>query len=234
MIGIFEQIWRETLARLSRIVTNHLPGVLAALVILLVAWVVAVAARAVLLRIFKGVGVDRFLRRSGLDSLVPGAATVRMSVVVPRLAYWAVMVGGSLLALSAFDTQLTARIIDSVLLLLPKLVAGTAILLAGVWISRYLGRSALVWAFNEGFPSARRISHAVRVVVMFVSVVVAADYLDFARNVFLAAFVLLVGGAMVAAGVALGLGGRRSVERFLEEKDPEVAEPREERTWEHI
>jgi hypothetical protein len=52
------------------------------------------------------------------------------------------------------------------------------ILLAGVWISRYLGRSALVWAFNEGVTYPRRIGQAVRVVAISVTVVVAADRLN--------------------------------------------------------
>ena len=234
MIGALEQIGRETLARLSRIVTSYLPGLLAAVVILLVAWGLAGAARAILQRIFKGVGVDRFLRRSGLESLVPGTHAVHASLVVARATYWAILTGGFLLALSAFDTQLTARIIDSVLLLLPKLLAGAAILLAGAWVSRYLGRSTLVWAFNEGIPSAHRIAQAVRVLVFFVAVVIAADYLNFARNVFLVAFILLIGGATLAGGVALGIGGRKTVERFLESREGDTAERQDEKTWEHI
>jgi len=118
--------------------------------------------------------------------------------------------------------------------MVPKLFAGAVILVAGIWVSRYLGRSALVWAFNEGLPSSRRIGQAVRVVVIFVTVVVAADYLNFARNVFLASFVLIVGGAMLAGGLALGLAGRRTVERYLESKESERTEEREQAAWKHL
>lgn len=234
MLEILEQIWTETLARLSRLVTNHLPGVLAGAVILLVAWGLAAVVRLLIVRIFKGAAMDRFLRRSGLATLLPGGTPVRTSMVLARSTFWIIMICGFLLALSAFDTQLTTRIIDSVLLLLPKLIAGGAILLAGAWVSRYLGRSTLVWAFNEGIPSARRMALAVRIVVFFVAVVVVADYLDFARNVFLAAFILLVGGAMLACGLAVGIGARKLVERYIEGKDSSAREQSEETIWKHL
>jgi hypothetical protein len=52
---------------------------------------------------------------------------------------------------------------------------------------------------------------------VFVAVVVAADQLNFARNVFLAAFVLLMGGVVLAASLALGLGSREIVRHYFQE-----------------
>jgi hypothetical protein len=69
---------------------------------------------------------------------------------------------------------------------------------------------------------------------MFATVVVAADYLNFARNVFLASFILLIGGAVLAGGLALGLGGRKIVERHLESKDSEKTEKPEAEVWKHL
>jgi hypothetical protein len=234
MIQLAEQIARDTMERLSRLMTNHLPGLLAALFILLVAWGIATAAHILLIRIFRGARIDRFLRRSGLASLLPGEGSARATPMAAKGAYWAILTAGSLLALSAFDSQVTSRTIEWVLLMVPKFLVGAAILLAGVWISRYLGRSALVWAFNEGAPYPRRLGQAVRVVVIFVAVVVAADFLNFARNVFLASFVLIVGGAILAGALALGLGGRKAVERYLEGKESEIPEKPEEAVWKHL
>jgi hypothetical protein len=88
-------------------------------------------------------------------------------------------------------------------------------LLGGAWLSRYLGRSMLVWAVNEGLAEPRRLAGGVRVIVMFVAVVAAADYLNFARAVFLAAFIIVVGGAVITTSLAVGLGASGSVRRFL-------------------
>ena len=116
---------------------------------------------------------------------------------------------------------------------IPKLVTAGLILLAGFWLAQYLGRSALLWAVNEGMPFARRIAMGVRVVIVFVAVVVAADALDFARSVFFAAFVILVGGATFALSLALGVGLRPSIERRLLAEPERVPEP-ERSVWSHL
>lgn len=234
MFQLAERIGRDTLERLSRLTTNHLPGLLAALFILLVSWGLAAAVGGLLMRIFHGVRLDRFLRRTGIASLLPGDGLVRTTRIVARGAYWVTMTGGFLLALSAFDTELTSRMINGVLYMVPKFFAGGVILLSGVWLSRYLGRAALVWAFNEDIPNSRLIGHAVRNLVIFATVVVAADYLDFARSVFLASFILVIGGAMLAGGLALGLGGRRTVERYLERRSAERGQEPEEAALKHL
>jgi hypothetical protein len=91
----------------------------------------------------------------------------------------------------------------------------------------------LVWAVNEGFPSPRRLAAVVRILIMFVAVVVAADQLNFARSAFLAAFIIFVGGAVLAASLTIGLapGG---VQRFLEEKREQAGESGERSLWSHL
>jgi hypothetical protein len=117
-----------------------------------------------------------------------------------------------------------------VVLLFPKLVVAALILVSGFWLAQFLGRSTLVWAFNDNVPRPRRLSLAVRAAVILAAVATAADQLDFGRQVFLAAFVLLAGGAALAAGLALGLGGRDALRRHLESP-----EPREDRSlWDHL
>jgi hypothetical protein len=215
MLGILETITQETLRRLSDRVTAQLPGLLAAIFIFLVAYAIAWLARWVLLRIFKGTKVDRFMRRSGLASVLTGSGTVRASSLAAGLVFWAILAAGFLTALDAFDTAFTSGIIASFLGLAPRLITAAAILVAGIWLAGLLGRGALVWAFGERIPSARRISQVVRVFVIFTSVVVSADYLNFAEDVFLAAFIIVAGGAALAASLAIGLEGRQAIRRFV-------------------
>jgi hypothetical protein len=230
MISALEQILQGALGRLSALLMRYLPAVLAAAVILLVAYLLALLARWLLTRVFKGMRVDRFLRQSGIASVLSRSGQPRTTRLVAASAYWAILLAGALAALSVFDSSLTTRMVDGVVLLFPKLVVAGLILVIGFWLAQFLGRSALVWAFNENLPRPRRLSLAVRVVVILAAVATAADQLDFGRQVFLAAFILLAGGAALAGGLALGLGGRDAVRRHLE-----TGEPRDERSlWDHL
>lgn len=233
MIRTLQEILETTLQRLLLQIKTYLPATLAALTILLAAYLLAKLVRWLLTRAFKGTAFDRFLRESGLSSILDRSGRIRGSRLVAVAAYWIILACGVLTGLNAFDTKLTNQMVEATLFLFPKLVTAGGILLAGFWLSQYLGRSVLVWAHNEDFPSPRRWSLAVRIAVTFVAVVVAADVLNFARNVFFAAFVIFVGGAVFAASLAAGLGGGEAVKRYLAERTHKER-PQEKPLWDHL
>jgi hypothetical protein len=235
MIGTLQEVFERALMRFSYQVTTYLPPLLVALATLAVAYLLARGVRWMLTKAFKGIAFDRFLRESGLSSMLDQSGQIRGVSLVAGAAYWLILIAGVLTALDAFDTKLSSQMIEATVFLLPKLVTGGAILLAGLWLAQFLGRSVLVWACNEEIPAARRLALAVRIVIIFVAVVVTSDALGFARNVFLAAFVILVGGAVLTASLAFGLGSRDAVRRYLEGQTTGAAEQHEERSlWNHL
>ena len=233
MIATLEQVLRGTLGSLSHQITTYLPPLLAALTILLGAFVLASLTRWLLMRSFKGAGLDRFLRESGLSSILFRTRGLQSARLVTNLVYWIILLAGVLTGLSAFDSKITSRMVESTVFVFPKLVTAGAILLAGIWLAQYLGRTVLIWTVNEEIPHARRWAAAVRIAVVLTSVVVAADTLDFARSVFLAAFIIAAGGVVLALSLALGLGGRAAAERFFLERQERHTE-REEALWRHL
>jgi hypothetical protein len=215
---------------LTYTVDTYLPPALAFIVIVLTFYAVAVLARRLLSRIFKGAAVDRFLRQSGVASLFGRSGRLRATRIVASGVFWVILSAGVLTGLNAFNTDLASQLVETVVLLAPRVIAAGFILLIGFWLAQYLGRSALIWAVNEDLPNPRMIGAAARILIVFASVVVAADYLNFARNVFLAAFVILVGGAVLALSLSFGLGSKEVPQRYLR---PE-SRAEEESFWKHL
>jgi hypothetical protein len=234
MLEILRKILQGFLQRLESYETTVLPSLLAALVLVLAAWALAACARWLIYRMFKGPAIDRFLRTSGLAFMLDPRGRLRATRLVAEAVYWCILLSGILLGLSAFDTQITTLMIQKLVLLLPKLVVAGIILLAGFWLSHYLGRTTVVWAVNEGVPSPRRLATAVRILIMFVAVVVAANQLEFAASVFLAAFIILVGGAVLTVSLAAGIGGSDRFRRYFEEKSERAEESQERSLWSHL
>lgn len=234
MLDTLREVLARTLQHLQFIMDSYVPPLLAGAAILIVAYVIAACARWLVNRIFKGTTVDRFLSQSGISTMIDRSGRLRARRVASGAVFWIIFGIGLMTALSAFNTAITSRIVDSIVFLFPKVVTAGIILLGGVWLAQYMARSTLVWAVNEGIPAARRWAAAVRIVIVFVAVVVAADYLDFARSVFLAAFILLVGGLVLAAGLALGLGARDAVRRQLEGERDHVEDPLERSIRSHL
>jgi small-conductance mechanosensitive channel len=234
MLETMQQILQGVLERLRYQMITYLPPLMAAAITLLGAYLIALLARWMLYRIFKGITIDRFLRRSGLAFMFDRSGRLRATRLAAEGAYWLILLAGFLLGLSVFNTDLTTQMTQRFVLLLPKLVVAGLILVAGAWLAQYLGRGTLVWAVNEGLPSPRKMAATVRLVIMFVAVVVAADHLDFARNVFLAAFIILLGAGALAVSLALGLGGREAVKRYFQEKSESGRDESERSLWNHL
>jgi len=219
MIRTLQEVFERAFERLSTQIVTYVPPLLVGLTILGGRRVLTKNVRLLISRVFKGAGADRFLRESGVAALLPGSGRAHVAPLVAASMYWLVLLLGALTAVNVFDTKLTSQIVEGTVFLFPKLVAAGAILLAGFWLSQFLGRSALVWACNEGIPCPRRVAAGVRVAVVFLAVVVAADMLDFAERVFFAAFVIFAGGTVLTFSLALGLGAREAVDRWLREKN---------------
>jgi len=234
MLAVLKRILDGFVQRLEIYGTTVLPSLLAALVLVLGAWVVAAFARWLLYRVFKGPAIDRFLRTSGLAFMLDPRGRLRATRLVAETVYWCILLSGILLGLSAFDTRITTMIIEKLVLLMPKLVVAGGILLAGFWLSHYLGRRTVVWAVNENVPSPRRVATAVRVLIMFVAVVVAANQLDFASSVFLAAFIILVGGAVLTVSLAAGIAASGRFRRYFEERSERAVDHEERSLWSHL
>lgn len=233
MIATLREILEQSLQRLAQTATAYVPPLLAGLVIFLAALLIAALVRLVVTRITKTAWLDRFLLESGLASMLGRSRPMQAAPLVAAGAYWLILLIGLLTALNAFNTALTSQIVQAVVFLLPKLATAALILLAGAWLAQFLGRSMLVWAVNEDLPHPRRLAAGVRVLIMFVAVVAAADHLNFAREVFLAAFVLVVGGAVLSASLALGLGVHGALKRRWDEP-ARAGDGQEKSLWNHL
>jgi len=233
MIRTLQDVLDRVLDTISFHLTTYVPPLVVALIVLALFWLVAKAVRWTMTKAIKGAGIDRFLSDSGLRSMFDSAGRLHGTPLIAGAAYWLILVGGVLAALNVFGTDLTSRMVEATVFLFPKAVTAGLILLVGAWLAQYLGRSVLVWASNEELPAPRRLAAATRIVTMFVAVVVASDVLDFAPRVFFAAFVILVGGAVLAGSLAMGLGGRDAVRGYLGERKAKESEE-EKSLWSHL
>ena len=234
MLETLQLILEQAAGHLRNDMTTYLPAVLAALTILLLAFLCALLARWLLNRIFKGIAFERWLRRSGVSAMIP-VQDLRPVRVVGLTVYWVILGVGLVTALNVLNTRLTSQIAETLLFSAPRLVAAAALLLFGIWLAHYLARGTLVWAVNEELPAPRRLAAAVRVLVLLVVIAAVADYLNFAPHVFLTAFVLILGGVMAASSLALGLGSREAVREYLRHRSRrEEAEAGERSVWNHL
>ncbi|HNY39604.1 MAG TPA: hypothetical protein PKJ41_04385 [Bryobacteraceae bacterium] len=235
MVRALEQLLESVVGGILAQLNSLLPPLIVAVFLFVVFLAAAVAVRWVLTKAVKGARLDRFLKDVGVSSMLDDHGDVHTTPLVAGATFWLIVVAGALIGLSLFNTQLTTRMVESVVFLFPKLLTAGLILLTGIWLAQFLGRSILVWTHNEALPAPRRWAAVTKVLVLMVAVVASSEVLDFAPHVFFAAFVILASGLVLAASLAIGLGGRDAVRRFLDSRAAgKRAEEEEKSLWNHL
>jgi hypothetical protein len=222
---MFEQldgIMRRASARFTEQAGTFLPGMLAALGLLLAAVVVAAGLRLVLVRILRTVEFDNRLERLGLAAPAnwPGSSP---SLFIARCVQWIVLICGGLISLTALDAVIPSAFALSVFQYLPHLLAALLIGVGGLLAARFLARSVLIGAVNMRLRSARLASIAVKWIVLVTTLAMVLDHLGIGGRILPIAFGIVFAGVVLAGALAVGLGARdavsRAIDKRLEEPD---------------
>ncbi|HVI96131.1 MAG TPA: hypothetical protein VM753_19100 [Anaeromyxobacter sp.] len=225
-----QEVLDEAFARLRDVLAADLPGLVAMVIVLVGAIVVAYVVRAVLRVALGRIGFDRRAREWGMTTRRELGEAHAPSWLVARGAFWFIIAGGLALALDVLGASTVSAFGLSLLVLLPKLVVGAIILLVGIGVARFLERGALIGAVNLKLQQARLLAILVKWVVLVLAAAMALDQVGIGGQLPTVAFAIVVGGMVLAAALAFGLGARDAVARSLERegRGDRGGEPREE------
>lgn len=219
-----QEIFRRAAIRTADNVANFLPGLTVLLVILVGAFMVALAVQMILLRLLRGVEFDRRAQQMGLAVLSDWSPTGGPSTLVARTAMWVILVLGLLVGISALDATMPAQFALTVFQYIPNILAAVAILICGNLISRFLARSVLIATVNLQIQSARLLSTGVKWLVLILAWAMALEHLRIGGRILTLAFGILFGGIVLALAIAVGLGSKEMVARSLEGQPREAGE----------
>ena len=226
------RILRQATTQVADHVANFLPGVLVSVLLILTAFLVAVCARLVVLRVLRGIEFDRRADQLGLSPLTARPASSSLSVTVARVVYWVIVFLGLLASLTALNATIPSKLALSIFAYLPNLLAALMILVGGALAARFLARSVLIGAVNMQLHWARLMSLTVKWVVLIVAGAMALDHLGIGRGILPLAFGIFFGGVVLAAALAIGLGARDAVGRAIERQLTQT--PRHEDHVDHV
>lgn len=215
-----QQAWTEIVVAAVRDVAHRLatvtPRLLAALILVALAWTAGSVARRGLLRILRAVDLDARLARWGLPRLPGGGARRQPSELVGRFVFWALVFVGILMALEALQMPGTAGAVPVALGLLSHVIVAALVLVGGWILAQFLAQAALIAAVNAQMTGASLLATLVRWLVLAVTFAVALTQLGIAREMVLLVFGIAFGGAVLALALAFGLGARELAREALE------------------
>jgi hypothetical protein len=199
-------------------VLDAVPRVLAAVVVLAIAFVIGRWVAGLLEQLLPSLGFDRSLRGLGFvgsdldaEDDVP-AGDLTPSKIVARLALVAIMLFSAVEAANLLAFATMAVMLTEILELAGHVLFGGVIITLGVLIANFLA-SLIDRSTNgaDGFAS-----DIVRWATIALATAMGLRFMGIADEIVVIAFGLILGAAAVAAALAFGIGGRDTARRLLE------------------
>ena len=202
-------IVRESLLTLWSNVAAFIPKLIAAVVVFLIGWLIAVLLGRVAFHIIKVLQINRALEGLGLKAAIErGGLRLNAPKFFDELVKWFFIIVFLMAATNIVGLAQVTEFLRVVVFYLPNVIVAAFILLIGVLVARFLEHAVRVSVKAARLASANFLATLVRWSVLIFSFLIALDQLGVAPEIIRIFIMGVVAMVAIAGGLAFGLGGR--------------------------
>lgn len=214
----------------------YLPRVVAALIILIIGWIVGKAAGRLAAGLLDRMGVDDAVEKTFLGDMIKRAGmTVRG--VFDALVRWFIYIIFIVAAINVLDIPALTLLLSQFVLYLPQLIVGILVLVVGLilvnFIMNWIGRELV----SNRVAFADMITIALKAFFSLVIIILALDQMLIDTTIiytFLVPIAWGIGvGLALAVGIGVGWGSKDAVSEYLREKRPAIEQEVARKAHEH-
>jgi len=194
----------------------YLPEILAALVVLIVGWILAVLLGKLIRKLLSLTRVDKALDKVGFRQ-VRDETGLELSVArfVGDLVKWFLIIVSVLAAADILQLSEISAFLRSILLYFPNVVVAVVIVIIGVLIGNFVQKIVMGAGRTAKLPSIPLISAFARWSIIIFSVLAALVQLQVASSLIQILFTGIIAMIAIAGGLAFGLGGKNYAEHLM-------------------
>jgi small-conductance mechanosensitive channel len=190
---------------------TYLPQFVGAVVILLVGYLVAKLLQAVIVRVSRSIGFNRWLERGGIRQFLDQAQTRQTPAsVLGKLVFWFVFIIAITMATDALGIPQVSAVFAQLIAYLPNIVAAILILVLAALLANFV--AGLV----RGATGTGVLASAARYAIIIYAVFAALTQLGIAVELTAPTFLIVLGAVALAAAIAFGLGSREVARDIVE------------------
>jgi hypothetical protein len=206
-------------------VVNFVPSFLAAVVLFLVGWLIAVLLGKLVAQIIKTVKLDVALRSAGFDKVVEkGGFELNSGNFVGALVKWFFIVVSLVAALDILGLQTVTGYLSTVVLsYLPNVIVAALILLVSVVIASAVQKLVSSSAKAANISSAHVLGEIAKWAIWIFAFMAALSQLEILNTFIQPLFIGIIAALSLALGLSFGLGGRDAAARYIEKVKDEVS-----------
>lgn len=195
-------------------IANVLPGILAAVIIFLLGWIVSIILSRVFRKILEALKLENLLKEHKVDDAL---GSVRISDVLVKLFKYYIILIFLQAAVSFLELGTITVFLTSVLVYMPVLIAAIMIVLASVILGEYLRESVIELKSKSSLVNLT--GRAVKWVIIYVGITMALSTAGIdttlITSIFITVLQAMAFGIALAVGIAFGFGGQDDAKSML-------------------
>ncbi len=213
-----QDIISDSVGAFIRGIGEFLPNILAAIVILIVGWIIAKLLKAVVGRGLRAIRFPSLTAKAGIDDfLKTGGVEKSTTDLVAVLVYWLVMLIVLVAAVTALQLEAASTVLNQILFYIPNIIVAVIVVAVGLYAATFVSALVRTAVANAGIEQAEFVAAISRYAMIIFTFAIALEQLGIGRDIVTNGFLVLLGAASFAAVLAVGLGARDVVAKYLEE-----------------
>ena len=208
---------QDSVYNLYERVIQFLPNIVAAVVVLLIGWMVGHFLGNLLKRGLEAIGIDAFGNQLGLKHLSERSGRrISIANLVQWVVKWFFILSSIIAAADILGlSTVTDFFYQDVLGYAGHVIIAMVILLLGILAANFLGDIIEGSVKAGGFASAALLGSLARWSIMAFAIIAALSELQIAQNFLMDLFRAVIAMLAIAGGLAFGLGGKEHAHKVL-------------------
>lgn len=206
----------ESLQQIGGGVLEFLPKILAAILVLIIGWIVAVILGKFIGRVVNVLQLNKLLDSAGVNKVFAKAGTpLKINVVFEEIVKWFFLIVFFISAAKILNLTQVNQFLGDVLNYIPRVIVAVVILIVGILVANFIAELVKGTVAAAKLGSSKTLASITRYVIIIFSFLAAFEQLGIAEVYLKSLFQALVYMLAGAAALAFGLGGKEAAGEFL-------------------
>jgi hypothetical protein len=194
-----------------------LPRLAIALLAVVAGWLLAKAARFALVKALRAINFNVLTERAGLDEFLRQGGIRSDTVdIFGMLVYWLVVLAALVIAFNTLGLNYITDLLRQVVMFVPRLMVALVILAFGSYFARFIAGAVMAYCRNVGIQDGDILGRIAQYAILAFVVLIALEQMQIGGDIVRHAFLIVLGGVVLALALAFGLGGREWAAQLLE------------------
>ena len=198
-------------------VGDFLPRLAIALVVVIVGWFVAKAAKFAIVKGLRAFNFHVLTQRAGLDGFLrDGGIRTDTTEILGLLVYWLVILGALVIGFNSLGLAYVTDLLGRVILFVPKVMVALLVLAFGAYFARFIANAITAYCRNVHIQDADLLGRLAQYAILTFVVLIALDQVNIGGDIVRQSFLIVLAGVVFALALAFGLGGKEWAAELLE------------------